>query len=71
VLVTTILFAGGIGVLALVLAAAVAFGVGLYYQKREGGLTADSLGAASVACELAVLLCFAAANAATSSPWAG
>lgn len=70
VVVVAILFAGWTGVLSLAIAAGVAFGVGLYYQKREGGLTNDSLGAASVVCELAVLLCFAAAQAATTSPWA-
>lgn len=69
VFVVAILFAGWTGVLAFAVAAAVAFGVGLYYEKREGGLTADSLGAASVVTELAVLLCFAAADAAVSSPW--
>jgi adenosylcobinamide-GDP ribazoletransferase len=70
VLVIAILFAGWTGILSLVIAAGVAFAVGLFYQRREGGLTGDTLAAASVVCELAVLLCFAAARAASVSPWA-
>jgi cobalamin synthase len=69
VVVATVLLGGWTGVLSLAITAGVAFGVGLFYQRREGGLTGDTLAAASIVCELSVLLCFAAAEAASVSPW--
>lgn len=68
-IVAAMLFASGIALLSLVLSAIAAFFVGLYFQKRNGGLTSDSLGAASIVCELVVLVVFAAAFPAQSSPW--
>jgi len=65
-----VLFGGGVGILALVAAAAVAFGLGLFFQRRYNGLSASSLAASGVVCELVVLLIFAAAHPATASPWA-
>jgi adenosylcobinamide-GDP ribazoletransferase len=57
---------------ALVAAAAagfVALGCAWYVRRRLGGITGDCLGAANVCCELAALLCFAAAHPALTSPW--
>jgi len=68
--IASMIFGSGIALLSLVLSALVAFLVGLYFQKREGGLTSDSLGAASIVCELTVLVVFAAAFPAHASPWA-
>lgn len=66
-----ILFGGGMGALALVVAAAAAFGAGLLFQRRYGGLTSHTLAASAVLCELLVLLVFAASHAAVASPWIG
>jgi adenosylcobinamide-GDP ribazoletransferase len=60
---------GAAGFLAMLLAGAAAFGVGLLLQRRFGGLTGDGLATAAAACELIVLLCFAAAAPAATSPW--
>jgi len=68
-IVAAMIFASGIALLSLVLSAAAAFVVGLYFQKRNGGLTSDSLAAASIVCELVVLVVFAAAFPAHASPW--
>lgn len=60
---------GLVGLLALFLAGAAAFGIGLIMQRRFGGLTGDGLATAAAACELIVLMCFAAAAPAATSPW--
>ena len=67
--VIAVILAGGLGLAALVIAALLAFGVGLFFQRKFGGLNRHSLGAASVVCEVSVLLCFAAAHPAATSPW--
>ena len=68
--VAALFFGGGTGLLSIVIAALVAFFVGLYFQRRDGGLTSQTLGAASIVCELTVLVCFAVAHPAATSPWA-
>jgi adenosylcobinamide-GDP ribazoletransferase len=67
--VIAVIFAGGLGLAALIVAALLAFGVGLFFQRKFGGLNRHSLGAASVLCEVSVLICFAAAHPASASPW--
>lgn len=67
--VIAVILAGGLGLATLVVAALLAFGVGLFFQRKFGGLNRHSLGAASVICEVSVLICFAAAHPAASSPW--
>jgi adenosylcobinamide-GDP ribazoletransferase len=68
-LLVAVLFGGLAGLLAAVLVAAVAFGVGVYFQRRYGGLSANTLATAGVVCELVVLIAFAAADPASVSPW--
>lgn len=68
-LLCAILFGGGVGLLALIMSAGLAFGAGVFFQRRYSGLSDTSLSAAAVACELVVLLVFAASHAAVVSPW--
>ena len=69
VVVATI-FGGLVGFLSLLVAAVVAFFVGLFFQRRHGGLSSPTLGAASIVCELTVLVVFALGHPALTSPWA-
>ncbi len=64
-----LLLAGSTGLWACGLAVGVAYGAGRYFHRRLGGITGDTLGAANVACEVAVLVLFAAVHPAVRSPW--
>lgn len=65
------LLAGGTGMIAMLIAAALAFVVGLFFQRRAGGLGHESLAAAAALCEVTVLLVFAAVHQPALSPWIG
>jgi adenosylcobinamide-GDP ribazoletransferase len=56
----TVVLAWGVGLLALLAAAAVAFAGGLYFQRRAGGLSDSALAAVACASEIAALLVLAA-----------
>ncbi len=63
-------FGGAAGLVSLLLCAGVAFVVGLFFERRYGGLSTATLGAASMVCELTVFACFAIAAPAVTSAWA-
>ncbi len=69
-LVVVTICGGGVGVISLLVAAIVAFFVGLFFQRRHGGMSSPTLGAASIVCELTVLVVFALGSPALTSPWA-
>lgn len=58
--VVAVVLGWGVGLVALLAAAAVAFAGGLYFQRRAGGLTDPALAAVACASEIAALLVFAA-----------
>ena len=68
-LLCAILFGGVVGVFALPVAGGLAFGAGVFFQRKYGGLSSTALASCAVVCELVTLLIFAAAHAAVISPW--
>src|SRR5207248_9034808 len=59
VAVVTIVFAGALGLLALIVSALVVVGLRLYYARRLGGVTAQSLDAGAEVLETLMLILFA------------
>ena len=69
VAVPAIFLAGLDGVAAVLVGAAVAYGAGALLRRRASGSTESSLTTTACACEVAVLLTFAATHPAVQSPW--
>ena len=62
---------GAVVLLATLLAAAIAFALGVLFQRKMGGVSNRSLATIACLCGLLVLLAFSAAHPATVSPWIG